>query len=353
MSLTSAPVPSVQTPAPRRRRGMWRAGAVVVVMIAALAMPIGQASADVTFNQRMLELVNRERTANGLRALVSDATLAANAEDAPYDGCGFTVYGRAKDMGQRNYFSHTILGCATQSVFNILTSTGLVYSGAAENLAWMNGTTDPLIAAENLHNQLMGSSGHRANILNSTFTKIGIGSWRTSPGQTWSGGGSALPNVFVAAQLFAGGPVSTTTSTAPPTTSPTTVAPPVTVPGARFHPLTPSRLLDTRTGNGSPVGPLGPSSVMNLQVTGRGGVPSTGVSAVVLNVAVTGPTAMSHLTVYPAGEAVPLASNLNFVAGQTVPNLVTAKLGANGQLSIYNVAGNTHVIADVAGWYGL
>jgi len=92
---------------------------------------------------------------------------------------------------------------------------------------------------------------------------------------------------------------------------------------------------------------------MNLQVTGRGGVPSTGVSAVVLNVAVTGPTAMSHLTVYPAGEAVPLASNLNFVAGQTVPNLVTAKLGANGQLSIYNVAGNTHVIADVVGWYGL
>jgi len=59
---------------------------------------------------------------------------------------------------------------------------------AGENLAWMNGTTDPLIAASNLHGQLMASSGHRANILNPNFTKIGIGSWRTAPGATWSGG---------------------------------------------------------------------------------------------------------------------------------------------------------------------
>jgi hypothetical protein len=90
---------------------------------------------------------------------------------------------------------------------------------------------------------------------------------------------------------------------------------------------------------------------MNLQVSGRGGVPSTGVSAVVMNVAVTGTTAMSFLTVFPAGDALPVAANVNFVAGQTVSNLVTAKVGANGQVSIYNGYGSAHVIADVAGWY--
>ena len=325
-----------------RSRLRWpsRAGVVAVAMVlATLAMPVGEASADVTFNQRMLELVNRERSANGLRPVVADATLGATAEDAPYNGCGFTVLGRAKDMGQRNYFSHTILGCGTQSVFNMLNSTGLVYSGAGENIAWLNGTTDPLVAAENLHSQLMGSPGHRANILNANFTKVGIGSWRTGPGQTWSGGGYALPNVFIGVQIFAGGPIAPGGST------------PAPVPGAGYHPLTPSRILDTRTGNGAPVAPVGPGATLHLQVTGRGGVPATGVSAVVLNVTVTQTTAPSFLTVFPTGEALPLAANLNYVAGQTVPNLVTAKLGANGRISLYNAAGSTHVVADVAGWY--
>jgi hypothetical protein len=46
-----------------------------------------------------------------------------------------------------------------------------------------------------------------------------------------------------------------------------------------------------------------------------------------------------------------LASNLNWVAGDVVPNLVTVKIGAAGQVSVYNLNGNTHVIADVAGYY--
>ena len=48
----------------------------------------------------------------------------------------------------------------------------------------------------------------------------------------------------------------------------------------RFHPLAPARILDTRAGGQK----LGPDSAMTLQVTGQGGVPATGVSAVVLNV---------------------------------------------------------------------
>ena len=122
--------------------------------------------------------------------------------------------------------------------------------------------------------------------------------------------------------------------------------------GARFNPLPPARVLDTREGNGAPPARVSANGSIDLQVTGRGGVPATGVSAVVLNVTVTEPTALSFLTAWPTGEARPLASNLNFTAGQTVPNLVVVKVGAGGKVSLYNHAGTTHVIADVSGWYG-
>ncbi|MEJ7765747.1 MAG: hypothetical protein WKF86_09650, partial [Acidimicrobiales bacterium] len=65
----------------------------------------------------------------------------------------------------------------------------------------------------------------------------------------------------------------------------------------------------------------------------------------------TGPTTGGFLTVHPTGENVPLASNLNFGPGETIANLVIAKVGAAGQVSIYNEAGFTHLIADVAGWF--
>ena len=121
--------------------------------------------------------------------------------------------------------------------------------------------------------------------------------------------------------------------------------------GARFNPVSPARILDTREGNGAPAAPLGPGGVLDLQVTGRGGVPASGVSAVVLNVTVTQPTAHSVLTAFPTGQTLPLASNLNFDAGQTVPNLVVVKVGTGGKVGLYNAFGTVHVIADVAGWY--
>jgi hypothetical protein len=121
--------------------------------------------------------------------------------------------------------------------------------------------------------------------------------------------------------------------------------------GARYHPLTPSRILDTRNGTGSATAPVGGAASIDLQVTGRGGVPASGVSAVVMNVAVTNPLLPSYLTVWPTGEARPLASNLNYLTAQTVPNLVTAKLGTGGKVSMYNASGTTDVVADVAGWF--
>jgi hypothetical protein len=129
-------------------------------------------------------------------------------------------------------------------------------------------------------------------------------------------------------------------------------APPL--PGAVYFPANPARILDTRTGNGTPggaQGQLGQSATIDLQVTGRGGVPANAI-AVVLNVtAADSPGPDSYLTVYPTGTARPLASNLNFVRGQTIPNLVIAKLGTGGQVTIYNNLGSTVVVADVQGWF--
>ena len=97
---------------------------------------------------------------------------------------------------------------------------------------------------------------------------------------------------------------------------------------------------------------LGAGGTLRLQVTGRGGIPAGAVGAVVLNVTVTEPTAVSYLTAWPGGTARPLASNLNYVPNQTVPNLVVVQVGAGGTVDLFNNAGSAHVIADVAGWYG-
>jgi hypothetical protein len=77
-----------------------------------------------------------------------------------------------------------------------------------------------------------------------------------------------------------------------------------------------------------------------------------GAAALVMNTTATHPTAASFLTVYPNGTTRPNASNLNFVAGLTVANLVSAKIGTGGAVSVYNQVGSVEAIADVAGWYG-
>ena len=122
--------------------------------------------------------------------------------------------------------------------------------------------------------------------------------------------------------------------------------------GATFHPLPPDRVLDTRSGVGSDHSLIFPGQSIDVQLTGRGGVPKTGVSAVVLNVTAiheSGPE--SFLTVYPSGTDRPLASNLNFLDRRAVPNLVVARIGTDGKVSMYNNLGLANFVADVQGWY--
>ena len=121
-------------------------------------------------------------------------------------------------------------------------------------------------------------------------------------------------------------------------------------PASRFTSLSPARVLDTRSGVGAAAGPVGQGGAVDLLVAGQGGV-NADADTVVLNVTVTEPTGEGFVTVWPTGATMPTASNLNFVSGQTVPNLVVAKLGAGGRVSLFNSAGNTHLIADVLGCF--
>lgn len=103
---------------------------------------------------RMLELVNAERTKAGLKPLIWDAELARVA----------TI--KAKDMVDNNYFSHT--SPTYGSPFDMMRNFGIQYRTAGENLAGYP-------SVEGAHNGLMNSEGHRKNILNPSFTHIGIG----------------------------------------------------------------------------------------------------------------------------------------------------------------------------------
>ena len=122
--------------------------------------------------------------------------------------------------------------------------------------------------------------------------------------------------------------------------------------GATYFPLSPSRVLDTRNGTGVSPSAIPAGGSTSVRVTGVGGVPSSGVSAVVLNIAGVLPTAGTFLTVWPAGEARPTVSDLNLRAGDTRANLVTVRVGAGGRIALFNAAGSVQVIADVVGWFG-
>ncbi len=122
---------------------------------------------------------------------------------------------------------------------------------------------------------------------------------------------------------------------------------------APYFPVTPARICDTRSGNTTQCSgkTLSAGGTLVVQVTGNGGVPA-GATAVVANVTATGATAQSFLTAYPDGTTRPLASNLNFSAGQTVPNLVTVPLSSTGAIDLYNASGTVNALVDVDGYYG-
>lgn len=121
-----------------------------------------------------------------------------------------------------------------------------------------------------------------------------------------------------------------------------------------FGPLSaPVRLLDTRTGGQTAdgqhaaVGAVAANVPYELPVAGRAGLPAN-PATVVLNVTAALPAARGYVTVYPCGQGIPTASNLNFVVGDVVPNLVVAKVGAAGKVCLVSSV-TSDLIVDASG----
>lgn len=107
------------------------------------------------FESAVVRLVNEIRAKNGLKTLTQDWELSRVARY------------KSQDMKDNNYFSHTSPVYGTP--FEMMKNFGIKYRSAGENIA--KGQTTP----EKVVNAWMNSSGHRANILNSSYTKIGVG----------------------------------------------------------------------------------------------------------------------------------------------------------------------------------
>ncbi len=125
------PPPSVSTPPPT-----------------AVAGPAGE-----EFN-----LVNQDRTANGVRSLSWSGALARVAQY------------RAQDMLTRGYFSHYDPATGQLAFLELFQAWGIGYTAAGENIAW---STDPSMVG--INTLLMNSAEHRENILNPAYGQVGVG----------------------------------------------------------------------------------------------------------------------------------------------------------------------------------
>ena len=122
--------------------------------------------------------------------------------------------------------------------------------------------------------------------------------------------------------------------------------------GAEWYPISPTRLLDTRTANGLS-GMFVDQTVRSFQLTGRGSVP-VDVLAVTANLTVTGGTSGGYATAGPTVASKPSTSNINFVKGQTLANGLTLRIGSTGTVSgVFDGASGAkiHQVLDVTGYF--
>ena len=130
------------------------------------AAPVAAPTASIgAYEQQVVDLVNKERAAVGLPALKVNTKLAAVAEK------------KAEDLRDKNYFAHQ--SPTYGSPFDMMKQFGISYSSAGENIA--KGQKTPAAVM----NGWMNSQGHKDNILNPSFTEIGVGYVTDSNGTTY------------------------------------------------------------------------------------------------------------------------------------------------------------------------
>ncbi len=121
-----------------------------------------------------------------------------------------------------------------------------------------------------------------------------------------------------------------------------------------YDALSPFRICDTRTSQATnPCTGEAPASgtSLSVQVAGKAGVPASVVEAAVLNVTAIDAATSGFLTVYPAGNTRPEASNVNYGPGQIVANRVVVQVGTGGQVTIFSNNGAPQIAVDVTGYY--
>ena len=178
--------------------------ATFVIPARTLAWDGGTFSAD--SEAELVALTNRSRANAGLKALRVDATLSSVAR------------WRSQDMIERDYFSHTIPDYG--NVFDKLSEVGFCFKLAGENIGWNTNPDDSATAV--IQQMFMDSSGHRANILGSTWDVIGIGAYKSSTGKKmWT---------VLFADACAATPAATPKPTPRPTPAPTATPKPTLTP---------------------------------------------------------------------------------------------------------------------------
>jgi uncharacterized protein YkwD len=150
--------------------------------------------------KKLLSLTNRDRAAAGLNSLSNDSFLHKEAE------------WRAKDMGDKDYFSHSIPP-GGKKVFYYMSKAGYCYQVAGENIGLSN--YDDGTATTSIEQAFMGSPTHRANILGK-WTKIGVGAYKAANGNKLYAVLFSIPCPKAAAK-----PKATAKPTLAPTPSPT------------------------------------------------------------------------------------------------------------------------------------
>lgn len=121
-----------------------------------------------------------------------------------------------------------------------------------------------------------------------------------------------------------------------------------------YQALPVTRLLDTRNGTGGTTAPVAGGTAARVTIEGvlASGIPipTTGVTAAVLNVTVANPVAAGTVTAFPDGGTLPATPNLSYPAGQTVSNTVILPVGADGAIDLRTSA-TTDLVADVVGFF--
>ncbi|MFZ9628187.1 MAG: DUF1501 domain-containing protein [Ilumatobacteraceae bacterium] len=156
----------------------------------------------------------------------------------------------------------------------------------------------------------------------------------------WLGGGSStvLGGTYSALPLFRSTPGAGVATGVVPTSA-----------LGDYVPLAPARLYDSRLAPRRL--PLGAGAAGEVQVTGAGGVPATGVTAVALRVGAATATAATSLTAWPTGVARPVAPVVQATAAASTSALAITKIGSSGRVNVFNDLGDAQATVDVIGYY--